>query len=89
MNGILGRFQHYCSHITMTAHIIHVFPGFTGLVTRLGLRSVLLKGTPTTKRCGSNVPSTVDISAYSTPVMAQHNECQDFPFTTMLSKPVF
>ena len=27
LNGVLRRFQQYFSHITATAHIIHVFPG--------------------------------------------------------------
>ena len=28
LNGVLRHFQQYFSHITATAHIIHVFPGF-------------------------------------------------------------
>ena len=28
LNGVLHRIQHYFSHITAAAHIIHVFPGF-------------------------------------------------------------
>ena len=28
LNGVLRRFQQYFSHITATAHIVHVFPGF-------------------------------------------------------------
>ena len=28
LNGVLGRFQQYFSHITAIVHIIHVFPGF-------------------------------------------------------------
>ena len=35
LNGVLRRFQQYFSHITVTAHIIHLsFLGFTS--TRLG-----------------------------------------------------
>ena len=28
MNGVLRHFQQYFSHITVTAHFIHVYPGF-------------------------------------------------------------
>ena len=28
LNGVLRRLRQYFSHITATAHIIHVFPGF-------------------------------------------------------------
>ena len=28
LNGVLRHLQHYFAHITATAHIIHVFPGF-------------------------------------------------------------
>ena len=28
VNGVLRRFQQHLNHITATAHIIHVFPGF-------------------------------------------------------------
>ena len=28
LNGVLRRFQQYFSHIIMTVHFIHLFPGF-------------------------------------------------------------
>ena len=43
LNGVLRRFQQYFSHITATAHIIHVFPGFHQY--QAGLWSVLPKDT--------------------------------------------
>ena len=42
LNGVLRSFQQYLSHIT--AHIIHVFPGFHLTSTRLAALKCLAKG---------------------------------------------
>ena len=52
MIGVLRLFQQYFSHITATAHIIHVFLGFTS--TWLELWSVLPKEKIQRIQCGSN-----------------------------------
>ena len=61
LNGVLHLLQQYASHITATAHIIHIFLGFTS--TRLGLWRVLPKDTPTKKKPEDPVrpePGTLD-----------------------------
>ena len=37
LNGVLGPFQHFFSHITVTAQIFRYFLGFTSSCTMLGL----------------------------------------------------
>ena len=58
LNGILCCFQQYFSHLTATAHIIHVFPGFHQYLA--GLWSVLPTDTPWKKPRGSSVAQTQD-----------------------------
>ena len=58
MNGVLRRFQQYFSHITATAHIIHVFPGFHQY--QAGHWSVLPKYTSAKKPRGSSAAPTQD-----------------------------
>ena len=59
MDDVLCPFQHYFSHITATAHIIYVFPGFHQDKTE-ALRC-LTNGHSSVKtqtiQCGSNLDS--------------------------------
>ena len=69
MNGVLRRFQQYFSHITATAHIIHVFLGFTS--TRLGSEVSCPRTLPRKKtqriQCGSN-PGPLDYESNTLPL---------------------
>ena len=71
--SVLRRFQHYFSHITETAYIIHVFPGFHQYYTRalkwLAQRHYHKKKKKKTQRiqCDSN-PGTLDYESNILPL---------------------